>query len=126
MVGSGIPRNGILLLVGILETLLLPLVVVACLFGRKTRSGLAERLGFGRWKKNTTKKASVWFHVASIGEFNGIKPLVVRVVEHIGSDEVLLTTTSHSASLEIERTLRGVRVAILPFDVPYLQKKSCK
>lgn len=61
----------------------------------------------------------LWLHAASIGEFNGILPLIETLREHQPKLPLLLTTaTPSSGQLALKRLPAGVSHAYLPVDWP--------
>ena len=69
---------------------LIPLVALALLAAKRGRVRYGER--FGEW--GALPETPWWFHGASIGEVQGIIPILQRVRKHYAQDQILLTATS--------------------------------
>ena len=97
----------------------LPMFAAYSLFKPRLRKTLAERLGFSAWLdfKRPAGKL-LWVHAASLGEVNGVIPVVKKIKAQIPEIKIIGTTTSDTGkealSKYIEQTL------ILPFDHPWL------
>ena len=73
-------------------------------------------------KKKRNSKL-VWFHAASIGEFNSIMPIIYELNNHKNKFEFLITTTTKSsgklAEIEIKK-YKNIQHRYLPLDVSFL------
>ena len=61
---------------------------------------------------------SIWFHAASLGEVNALKPLIIKTIEEYKNSHIVLTTmteTGQNAALQISDKLI---VTYLPIDLP--------
>ena len=63
-------------LIALLGLIAAPFALVACLALPRWRRGLAARLGLG-WPR-LAGRGALWVHAASVGEVEGIAPLVRR------------------------------------------------
>ena len=74
--------------------------------------------------KNNNRKL-IWFHAASIGEFNSIIPIVLELNKK-KYYEFLITTTTLSSSLLVRdqfKNMNNVQHRFLPLDVKFLIEK---
>jgi tetraacyldisaccharide 4'-kinase len=78
----------------------------------------AERNGFGDWKhlQAGSEEKTVWIHAASVGEVNGIKPLVRRLQSSWPGYRFVISTTSETGKAAALKL--SPHVALLPFDYP--------
>jgi 3-deoxy-D-manno-octulosonic-acid transferase len=83
------------------------------------RIRLNER--YGHW--NLAGEEVVWFHGASIGELNGLKPLIEKL-KSTCSSKILVTSVSVSGIQALEGTVNFVR--LLPFDAPYAIERALR
>lgn len=90
----------------------------------------ARRMRLGQWKTNAILRQKIdpnanyiWFHAASLGEFEQGRPLMEKIkAEHPGY-KILLTFFSPSG-YEVRKNYNGADViCYLPFDTPYRVKK---
>lgn len=91
-----------------------PLVAVGLLASKRGRIRFAERLG--RWG-HFGEPLSWWFHAASVGEVQGIFPLLRKVREEVPEEVALLTCTSPTGLERAGNVVRHLR--ILPIDSPW-------
>lgn len=69
-----------------------------------------DRFGGGAWKDIVNRE--LWFHAASVGEVEGLRPVIVRM----SSQEPIISTTSYTGKQKA-RTLTS-SAALLPLDHP--------
>lgn len=95
-------------------------VHVAALFSPKIRLMLRGHQRTWRTLKTLPKDASyVWFHAASLGEFEQGRPLMERLRREQPHKKILLTFFSPSG-YEVRKAYAGADVVVyLPFDTPY-------
>lgn len=96
----------------LLTTILAILIYPLMLMRERGRIRLAER--YGHW--NLRGEEVVWFHGASIGEINGLKPLIEKY-KNQGGVKILVTSVSVSGIQSIEGQVDFTR--LLPFDAPF-------
>lgn len=92
---------------------------IASWFSKKARKMIVgQRKTFGILKKNITKDDRVvWFHAASLGEFEQGRPIMERVRRNHPELKILLTFFSPSG-YEVRKDYKGADVVCyLPFDV---------
>lgn len=74
-----------------------------------------QRLGFvPKWPDN--QSPPIWFHAASVGEVNGIVPLIKVLCDKHPQQPILLTTNTISGFRNAQRRLPGIAHHFLPFD----------
>lgn len=91
-----------------------PLVAAGLLASRRGRIRFAER--FGGWQPFPAP-VSWWFHAASVGEVQGILPLLRKVRERYPEQDSLLTCTSPTGLERAGNVVKNLR--ILPIDAPW-------
>ncbi len=101
-----------------------PLAGVVSLFKPSWRRGLTNRLGFG-WPVSEPVP-TLWAHAASVGEIEGIGPLVERWHEqHPGGRVVVSALTA--TGCDVARTiLPFAEVRAFPFDLPGIVSKVAR
>jgi 3-deoxy-D-manno-octulosonic-acid transferase len=114
------------LIVIIIETLLLPVAVAACLVVPKLKSTLPERLGWGEWPNISCAGGSriVWLHAASVGEVTGITPVIKGLRKDNPGSRFLFTTTSTTGKAEVRKRFPEDCCALLPFDHPFFLARA--
>mgnify|MGYP003733208979 CR=1 FL=1 len=98
---------------------------VASLFDEKIRKFLIGRKGiFGTLKKADLKNKNViWFHAASLGEFEQGRPVIEEIKRRDKNVTILLTFFSPSG-YEIRKNYAGADVVVyLPFDFTWMARK---
>jgi len=104
------------------------LVLVASAFNPKARLWIKGRMG---WKKklnnwNSSGKPVIWFHAASLGEFEQGRPLIDRIKENRSDCSILLTFYSPSG-FEIRKNYPGADLVMyLPLDTSYNARRFIK
>jgi 3-deoxy-D-manno-octulosonic-acid transferase len=97
------------------------LVLIASVFNQKARLWIKGRKGWRirirNW--NTEAKPVIWFHAASLGEFEQGRPLIDKIRENHPNYKILLTFYSPSG-FEIRKNYPGADLVIyLPLDTGY-------
>jgi 3-deoxy-D-manno-octulosonic-acid transferase len=88
------------------------------LLSKRGRIRLSER--FGNWK--LAPDTYVWFHGASLGEINGLLPVIREFREKSPAAKILLSATSATG---VERGSKEVEAAhLLPFDCPLFLERA--
>jgi len=105
-------------LYSIAATVSLPLVLCVLVCFRRGRRRLAER--FGAWPGNT--QVRWWFHAASVGEVQGLLPLIRHSKSIRSGEKVLLTATSPTGLERAAGEVNEVRLA--PLDAPLIVKRA--
>ena len=98
-----------------------PLLSVLSLLSPKLKNSFKERSGFGEWSNleffsKLSSKKIVWVHAASVGEVNGIAPLVHEFLGNFPNSQIIVSTTSQTGKEKAESL--GFKAALLPFDYP--------
>ena len=99
------------------ESLYFLCVRIAALFNRKARSlSHGERVALNYLKEHINPNESyIWFHAASVGEFEQARPVIERIRQKYPQKKILLTFFSPSG-YELRKNYSGVDVvAYLPF-----------
>lgn len=73
-----------------------------------------ELLGFYR----ETEKSCIWFHGASVGEINALKPFIVEFRRNHPTDRIVITTMTTTGAKSAS-SLDGVLVKFSPLDSPF-------
>jgi len=87
-----------------------------------------ERLGFvsKRLDEQQTQLRPVWFHAASVGEVNGIIPLIKAFNKAHPKQPILLTTTTISGFESAQRQIPEIEHLFLPFDFKHAVQRFLK
>lgn len=94
-------------------------------FHRKART-----MRLGQWKTNQILRTQIkrdekyiWFHAASLGEFEQGRPMIEKIKQNCPQYKILLTFFSPSG-YEVRKNYKGADViCYLPFDTPYRVQK---
>jgi 3-deoxy-D-manno-octulosonic-acid transferase len=95
---------------------LAPFVAVACLVKPRWRESLGNRLGLD-WPR-PTRSPVLWAHAASVGEVEGIAPLVRRWRDAHPEGEVVVSALTTTGCAAARRLLPGATVRVFPVDLP--------
>ncbi len=90
----------------------------------------ARKMRMGQWETNSILREKIdrnakyiWFHAASLGEFEQGRPLIEKIKASYPEYKVLLTFFSPSG-YEVRKNYQGADVlCYLPFDTPFRVKK---
>lgn len=98
------------------------LLLIRILKGKEDSSRYKEKLGITSVKRPSGKL--IWFHAASIGEFNAILPIIKEIDEKYPKINILLTTvTLTSANIAKNNLPNKVISQFMPFDCINIVKK---
>jgi 3-deoxy-D-manno-octulosonic-acid transferase len=113
-------------LFGALFVVALPFLPLLCLFGRRYRIGLGERLGlYDRETKTAVKDARpIWIHAASVGEILSANRLVAEIGKRFPSRKVLVSAFTHTGYETARRVIPDVPVIFFPLDHPWIVKRA--
>jgi len=104
----------------IATTCAVPLVAAGLLASHRGRRRLSER--FGSWKP--VGGVDWWLHGASVGEVQGVLPLIQKIKQERRGEKILLTATSPTG---LERGQSAVdQVRLLPIDAPFLVRRALR
>ena len=111
-----------------LTTILFPLFVVVIylrkILGKEDKIRFKEKIFLPKEKK--TKKKTLWFHGASIGEIMSIVPLINHLNKQNFAPRILITSVTLSSGKIIQDKFKdnqNVFHKYFPLDTPYLAKK---
>lgn len=100
----------------------LPLIVMK--FGwKRSRTGFLDRLAFGEVPK--TNKQRIWFHAASVGEGQALKPLIDQFRE-LHRFDLFITVSTPEAKRLIARENPDATITLLPADLPGIMHRWIK
>ena len=102
-------------------SIVVPVAFPIALFFKRGRIRSLERLGF--WE-GETEPFDWWFHGASLGEVNGIIPLIKSLRIENPTCRILLTATSPTGLVAGEGIVDSLR--ILPFDAPWCIRRALR
>ncbi|MDR1116014.1 MAG: 3-deoxy-D-manno-octulosonic acid transferase [Tannerella sp.] len=100
-------------------------VEIASFFNRKARmTRIGQWYTNGILRKNIDRKAKyIWFHAASLGEFEQGRPMIETIRKRYPQYKILLTFFSPSG-YEVRKNYEGADViCYLPFDTPFKVRK---
>jgi 3-deoxy-D-manno-octulosonic-acid transferase len=111
-------------LYSLLLTMALPLASPILLFVPKTRAGLKQKLGLIdeplRIALSNCKKA-IWIHAVSVGEFNGVFPLLQALKEKYPDIPLVVSTTTKAGQvLAKQRAGHMAQIIYFPFDLSWI------
>jgi 3-deoxy-D-manno-octulosonic-acid transferase len=101
----------------------LPYLLWRCLRGATYLQELSERFG-GVAFSHGKLQGCLWFHAASVGEVQGLQPIVAALHDRFPSRPVVLSTfTPAGKALARKVVPQAVRVFLLPLDLPWTVRK---
>ena len=100
-----------------------PLIILIRLLKKKENpKRFKEKLGF--FSKNNSKGKLIWFHGASVGEFQSIVPLLEKLEKSKKISQILITSNTLSSSKVISKIkLKKVSHQFFPIDSNIIIKK---
>jgi 3-deoxy-D-manno-octulosonic-acid transferase len=103
--------------------ILSPLIILIRLLKKKENpKRFKEKLGF--FKKNKSKGKLIWFHGASVGEFQSIVPLLEKLDKSKQISQILVTSNTLSSSKVISKVkLKKISHQFFPIDNDLIIKK---
>ena len=103
--------------------ILSPLIILIRLLKKKEDFiRFKEKLGF--FKKNRSKGKLIWFHGASVGEFQSIVPLLEKLEKSKKISQILITSNTLSSSKVISKIkLKKISHQFFPIDNDLIIKK---
>ena len=103
--------------------MLSPFIILIRLFKKKEDfTRFKEKLGF--FKENKSKGKLIWFHGASVGEFQSIVPLLEKYEKSKKIDKILITSNTLSSSKIVSKIkLKKVTHQFFPIDNNLIVKK---
>jgi 3-deoxy-D-manno-octulosonic-acid transferase len=86
-----------------------------------------ERFGYGSAKRYAGQHAPhgfLWFHAASVGEVQGLQPIVAELQARFPDLPVVCSTFTPTGKMMAKRLMPGVAgVFLLPFDLPWVMAR---
>ena len=114
----------VLLLLGGLG--LLPHVLWRCLRGATYHHDLAERFGYGIVPPAAVQAGSgcLWFHAASVGEVQGVRPIIASLHQCLPELPIVLSAFTPAGKQMAQRIVpEAALVFVLPLDLPWLMRR---
>ena len=109
-----------LLLYNVLLIVGSPVILLILMSKARCRRGLAERLGFGRYRE-AVEGDVVWIHAVSLGEVVAAVPLVRRLHALYPEHRIIVTTVTETGREAVEQRLAGVAIhRYAPLDFPWV------
>ena len=108
---------------------LLPPILWRCLRGATYHRDLAERLGYGIVSSTAVQAArgGLWFHAASVGEVQGIHPIIASLQGCWPELPVVLSVFTPAGKQIAQRLLPETVVTfVLPLDLPWLMQRMMR
>ncbi len=108
---------------------LLPHILWRCLRGATYHRDLAERFGYGFVSSTTVQAASgcLWFHAASVGEVQGVRPLIARLHTCVPELPIVLSVFTPVGKHIAQRIIpEAVGIFVLPLDLPWLMRRMMR
>lgn len=104
----------------------LPYLLWRCLRGATYLQDLSERLG-GVSFPHGELEGCLWFHAASVGEVQGLQPIIAALRDRFPSRPVVLSTfTPAGKALARQVVPQAERVFLLPVDLPWIVGKMAR
>src|SRR5262249_25731147 len=108
---------------------LLPHLFWRCLRGATYHRDLAERLGYGLVSSTAVQAASgcLWFHAASVGEVQGIRPIIAKLHTCVPELPIVLSVFTPAGKHIAQRIVpEAVGIFVLPLDLPWLMRRMMR
>src|SRR6266852_1787581 len=108
---------------------LLPHILWRCLRGATYHRDLAERFGYGFVSSTTVQAASgcLWFHAASVGEVQGVRPLIAKLHTCVPELPIVLSVFTPVGKHIAQRIIpEAVGRFVLPLDLPWLMRRMMR
>lgn len=105
---------------------LLPHILWRCLRGATYHRELAERFGYGIVSTTTVPAASgcVWFHAASVGEVQGVRPIIAEIHTCVPDLPIVLSVFTPAGKHLAQRIVpEAAGIFVLPLDLPWLMRR---
>jgi 3-deoxy-D-manno-octulosonic-acid transferase len=97
-----------------------PVILLILLSKARCRRGLAERLGFGRYRE-AVEGDVVWIHAVSLGEVVAAVPLVRRLHGLYPGYRIIVTTVTETGREAVEQRLPAMAIhRYAPLDFPWV------
>ena len=104
----------------------LPNLLWRCLRGATYLQDFSERFG-GRPLEPVRLDGCLWFHAASVGEVQGLQPIIAALHDRFPSRRVVLSTFTPTGKAMAQTLIpQAGRVFLLPFDLPWTVGKMVR
>ena len=110
------------LLIAVAAIVLAPFAALVCLVRPGWRQGLAARLGMG-WPNAGGAGPVLWAHAASVGEMEGIAPLVRRWQQENPRGRTVVSALTATGCATARRLLPDGCVLTFPIDLPWIARR---
>lgn len=114
----------LLILIGLIS---LPYVLWRSLKGAGYHRDWLERVGCGASQRHHSQYAqhgSLWFHAASVGEVQGLQPIIAELQKRFPTLPVVCSTFTPTGKMMAKRLVpSAVSVFLLPFDLPWVMTR---
>ena len=112
----------LLLLVGLC---LLPRLVWRSLRGTASLRHVADRLSTAALARPVSPGAEecLWFHAASVGEVQGVQPILAALHQQFPTLRIVLSTFTPTGQAMAQRVVPEATVFLLPVDFPWLMQR---
>ena len=108
---------------------LLPRILWRCLRGATYHQNLAERVGYGLIAPPVAQAVHgcLWFHAASVGEVQGVGPIIARLHQCLPELPIVLSTFTPAGKQMAQRVIPEATVVfVLPLDLPWLMRRMMR
>src|SRR5215470_10329857 len=105
---------------------LLPYILWRCLRGATYHRDFAERFGYGIAAPTTVQAVNgcLWFHAASVGEVQGVRPLITSLHTSLPELPIVLSVFTPAGKQMAQRLIPEAALTfILPLDLPWLIRR---
>lgn len=114
----------LLVLIGLIA---LPYVLWRSLKGAAYHRDGLERVGCGATQRHASQHAPyglLWFHAASVGEVQGLQPIIAALQQRFPALPVVCSTFTPTGKMMAKRLVpSAVSVFLLPFDLPWVMPR---
>ncbi len=104
----------------------LPHLLWQCWRGAGYHRDLPERFGYGATLRRAGQQAQgcVWFHAASVGEVQGLQPIIASLQVRFPTLPLVLSTFTPTGKMMAQRLIpEATSVFLLPFDLPWIMRR---
>jgi len=108
---------------------LLPHILWRCLRGATYHQDLAERCGYGIVPPTEIQGGSgcLWFHAASVGEVQGVRPIIASLHQCLPELPIVLSAFTPAGKQMAQRIVpEAALVFVLPLDLPWLMRRMIR
>jgi 3-deoxy-D-manno-octulosonic-acid transferase len=105
---------------------MLPRLLWRSLQGAGYHRDLLERFGYGAALRTAMQQAQgcLWFHAASVGEIQGLQPIITSLRECFPTLPVVCSTFTPTGKMMAQRLIpEATSIFLLPFDLPWIMRR---